>query len=298
MNLTINIYLEDLKETINRTIKVNDTMLLEIFCEYILVIMNANPKKEYFISINDDEYLSTNSIPLFEDEKYMENITLKDLKLSNNDKIVIYYDGMDNWNIIIEIINIEQGLYNKDFELITGTGIGIVEKFTSTSVINRYLNPTPEDLERKSFRTYLEEFNKYNIHYFNLVEINTKLFNYISTLEERIQPKNYILNISLEEYGREIKRKIAVNDNINLNTFCKAIITSMQGSLVHGYIIRINGEYLDNDTMKKHDLNYLDLKKKKKYWFKKRKKNLTLNRKMLIFQKKKLNYSIKYILLY
>ena len=72
-------------------------------------------------------------------------------------------------------------------------------------------------------------------------------------------------SLALLEELPEIKRKITVNDNINLNTFCKAIITSMQGSLVHGYIIRINGEYLDNDTMKKHNLNYLDLKEKKKF---------------------------------
>ena len=50
----------------------------------------------------------------------------------------------------------------------------------------------------------------YDINKFDLNEVNTKIDNYLGEYYEYVKPKRYEMNIVLEGFSKEIKRKICV----------------------------------------------------------------------------------------
>ena len=76
-------------------------------------------------------------------------------------------------------------------------------------------------------------------------------------------PKKYIFNISLEEFNIGIKRKVSVNSNISINSFCEKVILYMNGDLSHQFGIKIDKEFL-GEYYDKFELFYLDITEKEK----------------------------------
>lgn len=73
------------------------------------------------------------------------------------------------------------------------------------------------------------------------------------------------MNVSLNVFDKEIKRKISVDSNVSLNKFCYDTILSMNGDLTHSYGIKIKGEFLDDEIIDEYDLNYLELEKNQRF---------------------------------
>jgi len=69
--------------------------------------------------------------------------------------------------------------------------------------------------------------------------------------------------VSLNGFAKEIKRKIVVNNDITVDTFCYKIIKSMRGEMYHQYNLKLRKNYLD-DLFNDVPLYYLNLKEKEK----------------------------------
>lgn len=82
------------------------------------------------------------------------------------------------------------------------------------------------------------------------------------------------MKVTLKNFEKLIKRTFIINDNVKINDFCKAIITSMDGNLEHLYMLKYKDkhyicEYLDmNDSneikMNNLRINNLSLEEKDK----------------------------------
>ena len=98
---------------------------------------------------------------------------------------------------------------------------------------------------------------------FDIKELNERISDYKKYKENIKTPKKYIFNISLEGFNKEIKRKISVNSNISINSFCEKVILSMNGDLSHPFTIKIGKEFLE-DYYGEFELFYLGLTEKEK----------------------------------
>ncbi len=71
-------------------------------------------------------------------------------------------------------------------------------------------------------------------------------------------PKSIVMNVSLNGFDKEIKRKIIVNNNILVDKFCRAVIVSMQGEIDHLYTVKFN-KRLSDENILDEKLSYLEL---------------------------------------
>lgn len=265
MKVVLNVSIEELENKINRQIIVDDNIKLTDLCEYIIVSMNG--KK---IPIYDLEYGNVTYYPIenldtdVEDyEKSLVNLTLKDLNLKKNKYFYIEYDFDNFYNFVVkvdDIISIIETTYLNDicFEVISGKGYGLIDDET-IGYLNAILNSTKKNIERyctKSQKEYLEK--KFDVN-----ENNEKIKEYIEYRRELLKPKSYIFNVSLEGFGTQIKRKVCVNSNISIDSFCKKVIVSMNGDLSHAFNVKKNKEYL-SEYYSDIELFYLGLSEKQR----------------------------------
>lgn len=228
MQLVLNVKLEELEDKINRKIIVDDTISLESFCELIIISMNGNKPLMYKLYCDNMCYLP------FDDD--LDILILKDLNLNKKSDIYINYD--DNYTIIIELEEIKNS-YTKDFEVISFTGNGILDDVSIYSLINIIPCTNQKYLNKK-------EIN-YLVQHVSIDDINYKIDSYYKQKLEAPKPKSYIINIALEGFNTEIKRKIIINNNITIGDLCRKVVLTMNRDLSHCYSLKIRNTNLNEE---------------------------------------------------
>lgn len=266
MKIKMEMYLKGLKKEIKRTIQVNDNIKLQTFCEYAIVSMNGNCKHLYQLVLNEEEaYLGPGcAIKDFECEEMMDEKKLEYLDLDISDKLLLNYDFRSDWDFIIKIKKIEEGYFEQDFEVIDGCGCGIIEDCYGVHNLKKIVDPEITEQNKRLCQLMFPECKNYNINKFDINDINDKIRDYLDKYYELVKPKRYEMNVTLDGYDKEIKRKISVDSNVRLLDFARLVIYSMRGDLSHMYSIKKGKEYLEDDVMDEKDLNYLELKQNQK----------------------------------
>lgn len=260
MKVELNVTLEGLEDKINRQIIVNDNISLIDLCEYIIISMNGNKIPIYNLDYNETTYFPDKIYEL-DDQKSLQNITLKDLKIKKGSELWIEYNFDKFYHLNVIIDNIYENTNDKDksdFKVISGKGYGILDNIDIIR-LKTLLTYKRKDIEKY----YTKEEKEYLQKTFDISENNTKIKEYIEFRKEINIPKRYIFNVTLNEFDKEIKRKISVNSNILIDSFCRKVVTSMNGDLSHEYGIKIDKEYI-SEYYDEIELYYLALKEKKR----------------------------------
>ena len=266
MKLKMNLYLNGLKRVGERQIEVNDKLTLKKFCEYVIMSMNGNCKHLYQLVINEDyTYLCDKCyIQNIGYEEMMNDLTLEDINLQINDELMVNYDFRSDWEFILKITSIEEGYNDKEFSVITGKGVGILEDTYGINNLKNITKPKLNEFDKNWYKRVIPGYEEYLNKQFNIDTINEEIESKLETYYQKNTPKHYIMNVSLDGYTKEIKRKISVDSNINIDSFCRGIIASMKGDLYHSYGIKRGKEYLDEEIVSDQDLNYLELQEKQR----------------------------------
>ena len=257
MKLMLNVVLEELKDKINRQMLVDENIQLVDLCEFVIVSMNGEKIPIYEFECDKKVYYPY-EIEETKNEKSMLGLTLKDLKFKKRTTFGIDYnfDKSYYFNLIVdEMIEKDD---NIDFKVISGNGYGILDD-KSIYDLKRLFEEKRKDYDSY----YLKSEKDYMQKKFDIKELNERISDYKKYKENIKTPKKYIFNISLEGFNKEIKRKISVNSNISINSFCEKVILSMNGDLSHPFTIKIGKEFLE-DYYGEFELFYLGLTEKEK----------------------------------
>ena len=267
MKYTMEIHVNEYKE-INRIIEVTDDILLKDFCEYIIVSLNGHAKYPYQLLMNNGTgsgYISDEIFESADADISMDFKKLKELNLQEKDKLILNYDFYNyngDWNFLIEVLKIENRKMNNNFQIIDGTGLGIIERAGSFIIEQLLATPTTKrQIESKNY--YLKKYKIDDIKYIDIEKLNEKISNYKESKIKMLEPKFYEMNAKLVGFEKEIQRKFRVDGNMDLNTFCKCVILSFNGDLSHCYTIKRKKEYLEEEFFA-YDLNYLELEEKQR----------------------------------
>lgn len=266
MKMVMNLYLKGLKRAGKRIIWVNDRISLKDFCEYVIVSMNGNCKHLYQLTVNEMNSYLCNGCSIIDDdcEEMMNDLTLGDIDLSVGDVLMVNYDFRSDWEFILEVDKIEQGCCEKDFKVIDGSGVGILEDCYGVFILKQIVTPNISKDEIEIFSSRFSGFDEYINKKFDVDANNREIDEYKEKIRELVRPKHYIMNVGLHGFDKEIKRKISVDSNVGLDSFCRGLIVSMRGDLSHSYGIKIGKSYLDDEIIDSKDLNFLQLKQKQK----------------------------------
>lgn len=264
--IKFDLYVNGLKKEINRKINVNDNMTMQSFCEHVIVSINGTCKHLYQLTINYEySFLGPGcNIMYGEMEEMMDNLKLSDLDLNVGDELLLNYNFRMDWEIIIKVKKVEEGFFKRDFEVTAGKGQGILEDIGNIQLIKDCINGEVDELDKRVYSSIYKEFAEFLDKKFDISNINEQIDNYLENYREIFKPKRYIMNIALEGYKKEIKRRISVDSNVKLDKFCECVILSMNGDLSHLYGIKRAKEYIDDEIVKEQDLNYLELKEKQR----------------------------------
>lgn len=244
MNYKVCLYVKDI-EDINRTIIVNDDIELLLFVKCLIISMNGNSNELFFLE-NSDEILEVDDCD-----------TLASLNLEAGIKYQIEYNYSNKvWILEFEVLEKNKGLKNNQIEIIDGSGYGICSSEASYFIKN-FINSQNENW-KEDVLSHSKTLASYFNFKFVLDECNKKVNDYILIYQEGHKPKSLIMNIALEGFNKEIKRKIVVNNNILIDKFCRGIISSMNGYMDHLYTIKINKKWYDENVLDEK-LSYLDL---------------------------------------
>ena len=258
MKIVVCVYVDDLfddlEEKLNRTIVVDENISLSDFCEIISISLGKVYSPLYILKYKNDLY----SLYDFE-TKNINEYKLKDLNLKITDEMNLVYDEKNYYNFGINVVDILNTNAYNDNQVIDGIGYGILPKDDSFTLC-RILNYSSEQIEKYCTKTQKEFLTKK----FDIDDCNQKIEEYLKMKKETNKPKSYILNISLNGFNKEIKRKIIVNNNLSINTFCRMVIASFKGDLSHLYGIKINN-YLIEGKYKNLSLYHLHLNDKQKF---------------------------------
>ena len=257
MKLMLNVVLEELENKINRQILVDENIQLIDLCELVIVSMNGKKIPIYELECDKKIYYP---YKVFETKnvKSLIGLTLKNLDLKKIKTFDIYYNFDEGYNfklIVEEMIETDDDI---DFKVISGIGYGILDEKCVYDLKRLFFE------KRKDFDTYyLKSEKEYLQKKFDINEVNQRINDYKKNIKNMKMPKKYIFNVTLDGFGKEIKRKIAVNSNILINNFCKKVILSMNGDLSHLFDIKVGKEFLGKDYGE-FELFYFDLTEKKK----------------------------------
>ena len=261
MKVLMNVSLDELDSKINRKIEVDDNIGLDELCEYIIISMNGTKIPFYSLDYENETYFLNENYES-DEHKLLTELTLKDLKIEKGSELGIEYNFEQYYYFNIKVDDIYESNSDKEtsnFEVLSGKGVGLID---SISII--FLKSLVNNSRRKKTASYYStEERKYMEQSFDCNEVNNKIKEYKKQREYLQLPKRYIFNVTLDEFNKEIKRKIVVNSNIKIDDFCEHIIRSMNGDLSHCYCIKRNKEYLD-EHYNNVELYCLDLKKKQR----------------------------------
>ena len=251
MKVLLNVTLGELADKVNRQIEVDENINLKNLCEYIIVSMNGNK-----IPIYELEYGNVTYYPYLVEEskteKSMIDLLFKDLDLKKGKKFILEYNFENGYFFEIVVDNIYESKDKEIFKVLSGKSHGILD---NASLIHlKTLFSARKDYFKKSEKEYLQTN-------FNSEECNKRIADYIESSEDKVSPKRYIFNVSLDGFDKEIKRKIVVNNDILIDDFCRGVILSMNGDLSHLYGIKIGKNFLDEEY---NDLELFNLNLKEK----------------------------------
>lgn len=261
MKVLLNVTLGELDDKINRQILVDENISLTDLCEFVIVSMNGRKIPIYELEYNKIVYYP-DIIEEDEMHKSLLGLTLKKLDLKNGKSFCIEYNFEKSYYFDLTVDNlIENSNDNANvyFKVLSGSGYGLIDDKDSFHLKALFNPPRRENYDSyytKSEKEYLQKR-------FDVVEVNKWIDDYNKDRNDMFKPKQYIFNVSLEEFNKEIKRKILVNSDIMINDFCKRVIVSMNGDLSHGFGIKIGKEYLEEDY-NEVELFYLNLKEKQR----------------------------------
>ena len=111
-----NVSLYGFEKEIKRKIVVNNNILIEDFCECVILAMNGDLSHSYGIKIGK-YYIS----------EYYNDLELFYLNLKEKQKFKIIYDFGDNWIFNLTLSKIIDEYGNENFEVISGKGYGIID---------------------------------------------------------------------------------------------------------------------------------------------------------------------------
>lgn len=260
MRIALNVVVEEIENYINRKVIVDENIKLIDLCEYIIISMNGKKIPIYTLEHEETIYYPYDIIES-EYEKTLVNLTLKDFNLKKNKEFYVDYNFDNKYTFCIEVDNISEETYldiKENFKVLSGKGYGILD-----TEYNFYLKTILTTTRKNAEKYYTKSIKEYLQKTFDVVENNNKIKEYMKYRKEMIEPKNYIFNVSLEGFNKEIKRKVSVNNDITIENFCMKIITSMNGDLSHLFDIKINKEFL-GEHYKDLELFYLGLKEKQR----------------------------------
>lgn len=176
--------------------------------------------------------------------------------------MLLNYDFAADSDVVIKIKDVKNGYFEKDFEVESGRGKGIIENVNS-QFIKIYLDLLKNDNCKMLHESSLKQIDGY-YEKLDIGKINGDIDKYLNGTRDKIKPKSYIMNITLAGFDKEIKRKITADSNLKLYRFCRAVIIAMRGDLSHSYRIKVGKEYLEDEIIEMEDLNYLELKEKQR----------------------------------
>ena len=260
MKVLLNVVVENIENDINRQIIVDDNLRLSNFCEMLILSFNGEYLHFYEFLTDDNSYSPVN----LKDSLPVDNIILKDLKIKKGQEFDLEYnvDKSYIFNITVDRIYDDES-DNSFFKVMSGKGFGIYDKLESYNLrdIYDYVRRGSIDFLKKSELEILQK--KIDIE-----DINDKINHYFMNIDYIYSPKSLVLNVSLEEFGKDIKRKIIVNDDILISDFCENIVLAMNGDLSHMYSLKINGNSIDElyESLKLKTL-FLQEKQKLKLYY-------------------------------
>ena len=254
MKVLLNITLGEIPNRINRQVEVDENISLKDLCEYIIISMNGSKIPIYEFEYGDVTYYPY-LIKESKKEKYLGNLSFKDLNLKKDICFTLEYDFENYYFFDIVVDNIYESNDETIFKVLSGNGWGILDDLDLFKL--KRLFDMREDYLKKSEKEYLGKK-------FDYIECNDRVINYMNSRDDKISPKRYVFNVSLYGFEKEIKRKIVVDNDILIEDFCMMVILAMNGDLSHLYGIKMGKQYLSeyyNDL----ELFYLNLKEKQKF---------------------------------
>lgn len=258
LKVLLNVTLEELEDKINRQILVDDNIELAAFCEFVIVSMNGQKIPIYRLEYGKVTYFPYD-IDETKNEKTLSGLTLGNLKLKKGVNFCIEYnfDNFYYFDLIIDnFIETDANNKNIDFKVLSGKGYGIID-----NKMCGYLEALLIEKGKDYASYYLKSEKEYLQKNFDTNEVNDRINNYKNNRKNMLLSKRYIFNVSLEGFNQEIKRKISVNSNITIDSFCKKVIVSMNGDLSHAFDVKIGAEYL-GEYYSNIELFYLNLSEK------------------------------------
>lgn len=249
MKVLLSVTVKTLEDKLNRQIKIDEDILVTDLFEFIIVSFNGKHAFGHnaWIYDSDDKLYVYNT---FDD---YENKSFKSLKLKKGNDMTLCYEYNEKFDFDIVVNNFLEDESNKDFEVLSGDGYGILD---SVNCLHYFMTSRID----KAPKTIQDFLNKK----FDVIETNKWVEEYKKHKEELLKPKKITLNVALEGFTKEIKRKIVVNSNINLDLFTRKIILSMNGDLSHDYGIKKGKNYISEIFFEK-EFYFLDLKVKDRF---------------------------------
>lgn len=261
MEVILNVSVDELEKKVNRQIKVDEDISLIDFCESIIVSMNGSKIPLYVLELEKSKYYPYEFVESSV-EKSLVGLSFKDLKLEKGSNFCLFYN-FDNpyvFDITVDwIMENNADEEHSSFEVMSGSGYGILDSESAFYLCGLFAAKRKDNYSYYpvSIRNYLQAT-------FDYVENNHKIQEYMKHRKELVIPKRYILNVSLEGFEKEIKRKISINSNVSIEEFCKGVIISMNGDLSHGFGLKFKKEFL-SESYYNFELYYLDLTEKQRF---------------------------------
>jgi len=244
MSYVINLYVSDIK-SINRTVVVNDNISIQLFVKSLILSMNGSTRNLYLLEKSRD-------VVEFDDS---DDLSMLNLKVGDIYTIEYNYDDK-LWNLEFVVLEKNEGFNIKKIEILDGQGYGICQ--SEDMLFIKELIYTKNKKWRENILDYYKTLNKYFNLKFLLDEVSKLIDDYGKLYEEMYSPKSIVMNVSLNGFDKEIKRKIIVNNNILIDKFCRAVIVSMQGEIDHLYTVKFN-KRLSDENILDEKLSYLEL---------------------------------------
>ncbi|MBP3460925.1 MAG: hypothetical protein J6K21_00750 [Bacilli bacterium] len=144
-----NVSLEGFNKEIKRKILVNSNIIINNFCEKVILSMNGDLSHPFDVKIGK-EYLG----------EYYSELELFYLNLREKNKLKIIYDWGDNWQFNLTLSKIIDGTNEKEFEVLSGKGYGIIDDCGGVYCLYGIFNGEDTD------------WGDYDINQFNLEKCN------------------------------------------------------------------------------------------------------------------------------
>ncbi len=257
MKVLLNVTINELEDDINRQILVDENIKLKDLCEFIIISMNGNKIPIYTLEYGEKIYYPYEIIES-KYEKSLVDLKLSNLKIKKENSFSIKYNFNNFYCFDIKIDDFINEDNNTYFEVLSGQGYGVMDDRMFI-----YLKSLLTIRRKDDKLHYLKSEREYLEKEFNLEETNNRVNDYIKRREDLLSSKQYVLNISLKGFNKEIKRKVLVNNDIIIEDFCKKVVLSMKGDLSHGFGIKIGKDYLE-EYYEGLELFYLNLSEKQR----------------------------------